>query len=66
MKTLSESLNEGLSKDDKKLAKIVKDSSDSEIAQMLLDKKIKISDIIHLLTFERAKSIANILEPKLK
>lgn len=66
MKTLSESLNEGLSKEDKRLSKIVKDSSDSEIAQMLLDKKIKISEIIHLLPLERAKSITNILEPKLK
>lgn len=66
MKTLSKNLYEALSKEDKRFAKIVKDSSDSEIAQMLLDKKIKISDIIHLLTFERAKSIANILEPKLK
>ena len=44
MKTLSESLNEGLSKEDKRLSKIVKDSSDSEIAQMLLDKKISIVD----------------------
>lgn len=66
MKTLSHFLNEALSKEDKMFAKIVKESSDSEIAQMLLDKKVKLSDIIHLLTFERAKSIANILEPKLK
>lgn len=66
MKTLSHFLNEALSKEDKMFAKIVKESSDSEIAQMLLDKKIKISDIIHLLSLKRAKSIANILEPKLK
>ena len=66
MKTLSQNLNEALSKYERELAKMVNDLSDSEIAQMLLDKKVKLSDIIHLLSLKRAKSIANILEPKLK
>jgi hypothetical protein len=63
IESFSEWLTEVFSKDDKHLSKLINESSDSEIADMLLDKKIELSDIIHLLSLTRAKSIVNILEP---
>lgn len=66
MKTLSENLYETLSKEDKRIAKLINDLSDLEIAKMLLDKKLNILNIMHLLSLKRAKSIADILDPYLK
>jgi hypothetical protein len=48
------------------LLKIVKELSNSEIADMLLADKFELSDIIHLLSIKRAKSIANISNKKFK
>ena len=59
-------LNEVFCKDDKHLKKMVNESSDSEIADMVLTKKIELNDILHLLSLTRAKAIAEIIETKIK
>lgn len=59
-------LDEVFSKEDKHLKKMVNQSSDSEIADMVLAKKIELNDILHLLSLTRAKAIAEIIEIKIK
>ncbi|WP_353122448.1 hypothetical protein [Dysgonomonas capnocytophagoides] len=66
LKNFGEWLNEVFSKDDKHLKKLVNKSSNSEIADMLLAKKIELNDIIHLRPLTRAKVIAKIIEPRIE
>ncbi|MPL81851.1 hypothetical protein SDC9_27782 [bioreactor metagenome] len=66
MDTFAKWLEEIFANDDKYLPKLISSLSDSEIADMLLNKTIVLSEICIYLSLTKARPIAYILEQRIK